>query len=339
MNKSHARPAGKRGGEKKGAEAAPSGGTSRLLRFGWGFLAAALVLALIVGLRLASERPEEETPTPSPDPGPAGSAFSGQGVQSLTTGQGDGGRAVKIAGVDCDYTPPGEITFGLLENVELSDLGDRAAENAEAAGWGTIVWSVTENGSLLLRAQDPPVLGGDDFEKQKEFLASEKPEGYARTFLENSGLVSLLRDYGLSLDTTRVENDQGEIVFSGASAQPGGECEIRLTFHFSGAFNQATVRATYLAGAVTTDRVVPLKRAVENAVTWTAGEGETRVTAVELRLIRGLPFYALTCADGSVAYALAVETDALADVPGAEEVYRELLSTGIQDNVTASGLE
>lgn len=339
MKKDRSRPAVKRGDDKKKKTARPSNGTNRLLGIGWGFLAAVLVLAAAVSLRLALGDGDGEDPAPTIDPGPAGSAFGGDGVQTLTTDEGDGGRTVNITGMDCAYTEPEEITFGLLENVDVSGIGTQAAENLRAAGWGEITWSQTEEGMLLLRSVDPPVLGGGDFEEQAAFLDSDKPEAFARTFLENSGMVSLLRDYGISLNTSQVENNDGEIVFTGTSSQPGGTCELRMIFFYTGAFNQATLRATYLAGAVSTDRVVPLRRAVKNAVTWTSGSGETRVTQVELRHIRGLPFYVFTCDDGTVAYALAVEENALDGVPGAAEVYQELLGGGIENNVTVSGLE
>lgn len=339
MRKDRSRPAVRRGDEKKKKTAGAAGGVNRLLWIGWGFLAVVLVLAAAVGIRLASGDADTEEPTPTIDPGPAGSAFGEDGVQTLTTGEGGGGRTVNITGVDCAYTEPAEITFGLLENVDVSDIGAQVAENVKAAGWGEIQWSLAEDGSLLLRSVDPPVLGGSDFAKQAEFLTSDKPENFARTFLENSGMVSLLGGYGLSLSTSQVENNDGEIIFTGTSSQPGGTCELRMIFYYTGAFNQAALRATYLAEAVTTDRVTPLRQAVKNAVTWTSGSGETRVTEVELRHIRGLPFYVLTCADGTVAYALAVEEDALKDVPGAAEVYQELLSSGIEDNMAVSGLE
>jgi hypothetical protein len=85
---------------------------------------------------------------------------------------------------------------------------------------------------------------------------------------------------------------------------------VRFTFLFTGAFNQAVVRAVYLADAVPVRDLVPLAKAVTRAVTWDGGgEAVTAVTGVELRSIRGVPFYVLSCADGTVAYALAVTED------------------------------
>ena len=322
----------RRTGKKK--KASQSRGNTRLLWIGWGFLAAVLVLTVAVGMRLLSGATDPGPVTPTIDPGPAGSAFGGTGDKTLTTDEGGGGRKVRIDGVDCPFEEPGEITFGRLENVDLAALAERVTANLAEAGWGRTVWS-----GYILRAADPAVMTGADRDKQAAFLKTDKPEAFARTFLENSGLIPMLREYGLNL-TTDAENNNGEIIFRGTSAAPGGECSVRLTFLYTGAFSQALIRATYLPDDVTTGEVVPLSKAVKNAVTWTAGNGEsTRVTAAELRHIRGIPFYVLDCADGTTAYSLAINESALDAVPGAETVYRELLRMGIQDNIVIPGSE
>ena len=181
------------------------------------------------------------------------------------------------------------------------------------------------------------MLSGDDFERQSAYLASDKPEAAARTFLENSRLAALLQPYGLHLDLT-AENNGGEITFRGVGDAPQSRCSVQLTFLYTGAFSQAVIRAVYLADTVTTRDVLSLNKAMDRAVTWDAGSGEaTRVTAVELRHVRGLPFYVLTCADGTVAFALAISEETLALCPGAAETYRQMLADGIQDNLVMPG--
>ncbi len=341
MSGNHSAPQRRRDGRKKNA--APRGGSAAhrpLLIGGWVFLGLMIALAVAVLIPLVKDPPAEPSVSvPTVAPGPAGSAFTAQGTQELTTQEGQGGRTVDIRGVDCDYTPPAEITFGRLETVDLSGVGERACANAANSGWGEVKWSVTDNGSLLLRSAEMRTLTGAEFESQKAFLASGRPEALSRTFLENIGLIGMLRDYGLTL-STQVENNDGEIVFRGVGTAPGTECTARFTFLYSGAFDQAVIRAVTLADAVTTDRVTPLARAIRSAVTWTAGSGgEIRLTAVELRHVRGIPFYVFTCSDGTAAYALAVDEEALAAVPGAAEIYARLLSDGIENNVTPSGGE
>ena len=152
-------------------------------------------------------------------------------------------------------------------------------------------------------------------------------------------MIGLLRDYGLTL-STQVENNDGEILFRGTGTLPGCECTARFTFLYTGAFDQAVIRAVYLADAVTVSDVIPLSKAASRAVTWMAGTGESVVvTDAELRHVSGLPFYALTCSDGTTAFALAVDEDALSAVPGARETYDSLMSDGIENNVSLSGGE
>ena len=307
---------------------------------GWILLGVALVLSVGLLVHLLTQKSAPAAaPAPTLAPGPAGSAFSGPG-QALSTDEGRGGRAVKIRSIDCQFTPPGEVVIGRLETLDLSGIAAQVGDNVRAAGWGETVWSVTDNGSLLIRAKNLAQLTPADYEKQAAFLTGPQPENMARTFLENSRLIPLLRDYGLVLDTA-AENDGGEICFRGAGNTPGTECTARFAFLYTGAFNQAVIRAVYLADAVTTDALLPLKRAADNAVTWSAGEGEgsVRVVDAQLRHIRGIPFYALDCSDGTVAYALAVEEAALDLVPGAAEIYRQLLRDGIQDNISIPGAE
>ena len=333
-------PSRRRGGKKK---TAPSrrrqGGRKPLLLAGWIFLGAMILLAAAVLVRLLPGRESGDEPPATAAPGPAGSAFTSQGTQALSTKEGQGGRSVSIRGFECDYTPPSEITFGRLSTVDLSAVGGKVSENVRAAGWGETTFSVTENGSLLLRATSIPGLGGDDFQRQSDFLKTDRPEQISRTFLDNSGLIPLLKEYGLTL-STQAENNNGEILFRGTGTLPGCTCSARFTFLYTGAFDQAVIRAVYLADAVTTTDVTPLKKAAAQAVTWTAGTGDdVTVTAAELRHVSGLPFYAFTCSDGTTAFALAVSQDALTAVPGAAETYARLLSDGIENNVTLSGGE
>ena len=316
----HSAPSRRREGAKKAAPARKAGAGHRgMLLAGWGFLAAVILLAAAVFVRLLPEREEAPAIVPTAAPGPAGSAFTVQAEQPLPAGDGRGG--------------------GRLSTVDLSDIGKKVSDNVRAAGWGDTVWSVTENGALLIRAANMTVLSGADFEKQSAFLKTDKPEQISRTFLDNSGLIGLLRDYGLTL-STQVENNDGEILFRGTGTLPGCECTARFTFLYTGAFDQAVIRAVYLADAVTVSDVIPLSKAASRAVTWMAGTGESVVvTDAELRHVSGLPFYALTCSDGTTAFALAVDEDALSAVPGALETYDSLMSDGIENNVSLSGGE
>ena len=316
-----------------------SGDMKRMLRLGWIALGLLLVLSVGVLVRLAlhDPTPPAAEPAPTRDPGPAGSAFTGPAA-TPNTDEGEGGRWVRITGFDCDYEPPREVTVGRLTDVDLSQIADRLCENARAAGWGELTWSA-DGGSLQLRPRSYTPLSAADYEKQKAFLAGTQPENMARTFLENSRLIPLLGEFGLTM-STQAENTDGEISFHGTGDAPGSECSARFDFLFTGAFNQAVIRATYLADALSTDRLAKPKTAAETAVTWAeGGEGPTRVTAVELRHIRGIPFYVFTCADGTAAYALAVEEEVLSAVPGAEDIYRQLLSGGIREKEIYPGAE
>ena len=340
MKGNHSTPSRKREGKKKAPPSAHvRAGRGALQLAGWGFLAAVIVLAAVVLVRLIPDRKAPDDVPATAAPGPAGSAFNTQTQQSISVGETKGGRSVSIRGFDCDYTPPSEITFGRLSTVDLSAIGKKVSENALAAGWGETVWSVTENGSLLLRASNMAVLNGSDFERQSAFLKTDKPEQIARTFLDNCGLIPLLKDYSLTL-STQVENNDGEIVFRGSGTLPGCECSARFTFLYTGAFDQAVIRAVYLADAVTIADVTPPEKAASRAVTWMAGsEDSVRVTAVELRHVSGLPFYVYSCSDGTAAFALAVGEDALSAVPGAADTYERLMSDGIENNVSLSGGE
>ena len=230
------------------------------------------------------------------------------------------------------------MTLGVLKSVDLTALGETVAANVAANGWGSVTYSVSENGSLLLQNPGAPALTPDNYEKQEAFLASSRPENAARTFLEHSGLIGLLRSYGLELGTA-AENDNGVITFRGTGSTAQSECSVRFSFLYTGDFNQAVVRAVYLDGAADVPALAP-KKAASNAVTWdSADEGAVSVTAVELRSVRGLPFYAFTCSDGSVAYALACDESALDAVSGAQEIYEEIMRDGLREYVEIRGAE
>lgn len=305
---------------------------------GWIFLAAVLlILALALGLR-ACRGGEVAAAEPDPTPAAPGSAFDTAATAApIRTAEGSGGRKVEVGSIQTGFAAPGSVTVGVLKSVDLTALGETVRANVGASGWGEVVYSLGQNGELLLRNASQIVLNGADFQKQQDFLATDQPENLARTFLENSGLIPLLRGYGLEL-SVQAENSQGMITFRGSGDAPGAECAISFSFLYTGAFNQAVLRASFLDGAITTDRVLTPARAAENAVTWSSADnGRITVTDLELRQIRGLPFYVYTGSDGTVAYALAVEEAVLDPVPGARETYRELLRDGIQEYVEISG--
>lgn len=324
-----------RGGARSHRARRPRG-RSGAMTAGWLFLGAALMLAVVVlvlllpGRNAKGSSGPEATPLPPAD-GP-GSAFqTEETAPPLVHAQGTGGRAVDVRAVRCDFSAPESLTVGVLRSADLSGLADAVAENAGASGWGEVTWTVTNSGELLLRSKAQTPLTADAFARQEAFLTTAQPENLARTFLENSGLIPLLRGYGLTLSTA-AENSDGMITFRGTGDAPQTECSVRFSFLYTGAFNQAVVRAVYLDGAVTTSDVVPLKTAIKGAVTWNSADlGGVDVTACEIRPIRGIPFYVLTCSDGTVAYALAVKESALSQVPGAAELYREMMSEGIQE--------
>ena len=332
-----------KGGEKR-RPPRRRGGTSVTLVAGWIFLgvmiilAAAAVIALLPRESRRAPTAPENAPISAPE-GPGSAFHTDETAPPMTILDGTGGRKVDIGSFQCDFTPPDTVTVGVLKSVDLASVGDTVRANVSAAGWGDVVCSVTGSGELLIRAAAQQVLPGGDYSRQEAFLASSQPENLARTFLENSGLIPLLREHGLYL-TNEIENDDGMIIFRGTGDEPGTECVISFSFLYTGAFNQAVLRATYLDGAVTTDKVLSLRKAGESAVTWSSAEsGEVTVVEAELRPIRGLPFYVFTGEDGTVAYALAVERSALREVSGAEAVFDEMMRSGIQEYVEISGAD
>lgn len=326
-----------RGGRRSGGRRRSA---SRALILGWAFLGVMVALAVAAIAMLLGNRPaagNDGAPGPAPAPG-VGSAFrTEQTAPPLTLAEGTGGRAVEVKGIRCDFTEPGELIVGTLKSVDLSAIGNAVADNARSSGWGEVVWTVAEDGSLLLRAREQTALTADAFDRQEAFLASAQPENLARTFLENSGIIDLLRPYGLEL-SRQAENNDGMILFRGTGDGPETECSVRFSFLYTGAFNQAVIRAVYLDSPLTTAQVTPLKKAAENAVTWSSADaGGVYVTACEIRPIRGIPFYVMTCQDGTVAYALAVDEGVLAQVPGAADLYREMMAEGLQEYVAVPG--
>lgn len=318
---------------------------ARVLRIGWIFLAFVVALTVLAVILLLPKR--EKTAADSTDP----SAPSAATVTPMEDKKPDkkpnpgdsasGGRKVRIRSLDCEYAPPAELTVSAvrsLDHTELTAIAEAAAANVAAAGWGDIGWSAGGD-ILMLQAENAEPLKGADFEKQEAFLASSQPENLARTFLQDSGIIGLLRSYGIVLSTD-VENNKGEIVFRGGGEDSQTDCSLRFSFLFTGAFNQAVLRLSILDDLFTTDQVVPVKKAASAAVSWSsAGEEETAVTAVEIRRVRGLPFYVFTCDDGTTAYALAVKESVLEEVPEAQAVYSEIRASGIREYVEQPGAE
>ena len=217
-----------------------------------GVMLAAAIAAIILLLPGRDKSPEtEDRPlsVPQLNPGAGGSAFqTEQTAAPISTGKTGSGRRVSITRFDCDYTPPETVTLGVLKSVDLTALAETVAANVAANGWGSVTYSVSENGSLLLQNPSAAPLTPDNYDKQEAILASSQPEAAARTFLEHSGLIGLLRNYGLELGTT-AENDNGEITFRGTGSSAQSECSVRFSFLYTGDFNQAVVRAVYLDGA------------------------------------------------------------------------------------------
>jgi hypothetical protein len=316
----------------------------KMLIAGWIFLGVMLpaaVAAIILLLPGRSDADEDDTvhSVPQLSSGTGGSAFqTDQTAAPIETGDTGTGRLVAIGKIDCGYTPPETVTVGVLQTIDLLSVGETVAANVAANGWGSITCSLSDNGSLLLQNANQTQLTPENYEKQEAFLASSQPEAAARTFLEHSNLIAILREYGLEL-STEAENNNGEITFRGTGSTAQSECSVRFSFLYTGDFNQAVIRAVALTGAVDVQpRAV--KKAASDAVTWDSAAGETAtVTAVELRSVRGLPFYVFTCADGTTAYSLAVDESVLDSVSGAREIYEQMMTDGLREYVETSGTE
>ncbi len=324
-----------RGGAGRKRRPATRGEKTALLVL-WIFLGLTLLAAAAAIVMLLPGKDRAGTPGTAA-PGLWSAAAPAQTAPPIVAQEGTSGRKVDIRQILCNYPEPQEVTVGVLRSVDLTELGSTLAKNAAAAGWGEILWERTSDESLLLRAAQPAALTADAFERQEAFLASSQPENLARTFLDNCGLIPLLKEHGLTL-SAQAENNNGMITFRGSGTTAQSDCRVRFSFLYTGAFNQAVIRAVYLDGAMTSTQVVPLKTAAASAVTWsTADSGPTNVTAAEIRPIRGLPFYVLTCEDGTEAYALAVEQSVLAQIPGATELYSEMMREGIVEYVETPG--
>lgn len=316
---------------KRKSRTVPSFRTAALA--GWIFLAVA-ILAAVVAIVLLLGQKEPEVPAWEP------TYPSNETVAPPQTGStaGDkGGSRVIINGIQCDFTPPAELTFGVVESVDLSAIADTLCANAGRAGWGALVSRQSGDGSLLIYRQNASVLPGDKYEEQAAFMESSRPEDLARTFLTDCGIYNHLANYGINL-SLEMERTEGALLFRGSADGLESESWVRLSFMYDGSLNQMKVYAVHLANPVTTQAVVPLEMAASQAVCWTStGLSATQVTAAEIRSVKGIPFYALTCTDGSTAYALAVEESALDANPAARAVYEEVMLTGIQEYVRLEG--
>lgn len=316
----------------------------KLLRIGWIFLAVVAVLAVLAAVLLLrpekAEDPADEPPKPTSAPAESAVEEKSGGKKDVPIMESpeETGRRVKITAFDCAFTEPDTLTFGIVKSADLSSVGERAAANASALGWGGIQSSIASDGALILANKNPTPLSAADYDKQTAFLESGAAEDYARTFLRDSQILDLLRQLGLEINTAAPKNSDGAVTFTG-NGSFGETCSIRFTFLYTGEFNQARIEAHVLTDAVTTDRVVSPAKAASQAVSWTSSGGEeATVTQVEIRSVRGLPLYAFTCADGSAAYALAVEEEVLSECPGAVELWQELSAEGIQEYIEMPGV-
>lgn len=237
----------------------------KVMLAGWIFLGVMLIAAVAAIILLLPGRDKtpdtEDRPLSAPqlDPGAGGSAFqTEQTAAPIETGKTGSGRHVSVNRFDCDYTPPESVTLGVLKSVDLTALGETVAANVAANGWGSVTYSVSENGSLLLQNPNAPALTPDNYDKQEAFLASSQPENAARTFLEHSGLIGLLRNYGLELGTA-AENDNGVITFRGTGSTVQSECACASVF-FIPATSTRRSSARCISTAPRTYRRLPSKK-------------------------------------------------------------------------------
>ena len=300
---------------------------------GWIFLGVAIVAAIVAIVVLLGQK-EPELPAWEP------TYPSNETVAAPQTGGlagADGGSSVIINGIQCAFTPPAELTFGVVESVDLTSIADTVCANAARMGWGSLAYSRSEDGSLLFYPVNAKVLPGDKYEEQAEFMKSSRPEDLARTFLTDSGIYNQLANHGITLSLD-MERQGGGLLFRGSAQGVDSESWVRLSFLYDGSLNQMKVYAVQLADAVTTQAIVPLEKAASQAVSWSStGLSATQVTAAEIRSVSGIPFYVLTCADGTTAYALAIEESALEASPRAKAEYEKLMLAGIQEYVRLEG--
>ena len=309
----------------------------RLVRTGWiffGIVAAIALLVILVLLVPEKSEPEPVEIKPAPAVAPQPASAGGISVENAPAQ----GSALTIGRVESDFTAPGELSFGVPQNMDLSALSESISANVRSAGWGNVNCTATAD-ALLITAAEQPVFTAADYDAQKAFLASAQPENFARTFLQDSGIISLLSQYGFSM-SSNAYNNKGEITFRGTGANAQDSCAITFSFLYTGAFNQARLTAVKSESSFTTKDIVPLKKAAARAISWTAARAETvTASSVSIEYVRGIPFYVFSLSDGGEAYALAITEAALSQSPEAVRVYSELMDNGISEYVETNGGE
>lgn len=318
---------------KNNRKHSPAPSSRSIMLAGWIFLGVAIAVAVVAIVVLLGQKEPELSPWEPTYP----SNETVAPPQTGGTAGADGGTSVIINGIQCSFTPPAELTFGVVDKVDLTGIADTICANAARSGWGSLTYRTSDDGSLVFSPAKAAVLPGDKYEEQAAFMNSSRPEDLARTFLTDCGIYNHLANYGITLSLD-MERTGGGLLFRGTSGGPESESWVRLSFLYDGSLNQMKVYATELADAVTTQAVLPLEKAASQAVSWNStGLSATQVTAAEIRSIGGVPFYVFTCADGTTAYSLAVEKSALEASPRAKAAYEQRMLTGIQEYVRLEG--
>ena len=138
----------------------------KVMLIGWIFLgvmlaaALAAVILLLPGRDKAPDTEDRPLSVPQMISGKAKDTIeeTEQTAPPIETGNAGSGRRVSVNRFDCDYTPPETVTLGVLKSVDLTALGETVAANVAANGWGSVTYSVSENGSLLLQNPGAPAL-------------------------------------------------------------------------------------------------------------------------------------------------------------------------------------
>lgn len=246
--------------------------------------------------------------------------------------------------IETEYDEPSDLYIAKQSSVQLTEEDmETIIHNLTETGWNDVTGrlsSFQSDTQFVLNLSQPETFDYSSLGEKDEipnFTATEKHVEFAKQFLNDSGIINVLKGHGVEL-SNQPSDETFATLFYGYYQGFRTETYLRLHFSPDGTLGDAQLYVVSFEDPLLTSKILPLEEAIKDAfycsVCTGLGDDKYSIISVEAVYKSGLPFYELELhneQNGTImnGYALAVDYNEIESDEELMKVFDNLMRDGI----------